>query len=247
MRLHWKNLIAGASLTATNGDPNYPVSALLDIHLTNVFRFVDLTGGNIDIDLGSAQAVSSVGIIGNLTASATITLKGNSSVSWTSPPVNETMVAADRNLMHYFTETSYRYWRIEITDSGNPEGYIEVANIFLGNYLQMPPVAPDSSHEDESMSSRQFSPNGQPFSVVRPQRQRFSFTYPAVSESERQALRGAFAEVGIHTPVWLVVWENSFDVQEPAYVLFEENFLRWRKNKENGLLWETDLSFVESK
>jgi len=244
MRLSYINLINDATLSSDNENANYPLTALKDIHLTNAFRFDDLTGGYIDIDLGSAKDVSTVGIIGNVSLTGTITLKGNSTESWAAPAVEESVTIANRNLLHYFTSANYRYWRIEITDASNPDGYIEINKVFLGEYVQLPGVSTDYSFDDGSLSDRQFSPTGQPFSVVRPQRLRLDFTFPAMSTSDREAIRTAYQTNGIHTPMWLAVWEESFDVQEPVYVLFEESTLSWARA---GFAWTTSISFVESR
>lgn len=245
MRLHWDNLIDTATLSTDNGDPNYPLSSIQAIHLTEAFRFADMAGGYIDIDLGSAKAVSSIGIIGNLSASATITLKGNSSESWAAPPLDETITAADRNLIHYFTEATYRYWRLEIADSGNPDGYIEVSRVFLGTYAQLPGIRPEMSLAREDLSSREFSPTGQPFSVVRPKRISFNVDFPSIEEKDRESLLSAFNKNGIHYPMFIAVWEESFDVQEPVYGLFNEN-IEFNKAG-SGVLWSASLSFIESR
>lgn len=246
MRLHWNNLIDSATLTSDNADPNYPLSAIQGIHLTEAFRFADLTGGYIDIDLGSAKAVSSVGIIGNLTASATITIKGNSTESWAAPPVDETVTAYDRNLIEYFTEAEYRYWRLEIADSGNPDGYIEIGRIFLGTFAQLPGIKPEMSLEREDLSSREFSPTGQAFTVVRPQRISFSVNFPSIEEDDRKNMLDAFKQNGIHTPMFVAVWEESFDVQEPVYVLFDKA-LSFDKGSRGGIIWTASISFIESR
>lgn len=246
MRLHWNNLIDTATLTTNNGNPNYPLSSIQQIHLTEAFRFGTIDGGYIDIDLGSAKAVSSIGIIGNLTASATITIKGNTTESWASPAISESVIAYDRNLIEYFTEASYRYWRLEIADSSNPDGYIEIGRVFIGTYAQLPGIRPEMSLAREDLSTREFSPTGQPFSVVRPQRISFNVDFPSITESERQDILDAFKANGIHTPMVIAVWEESFDVQEPVYGLFNEN-IEVNKGGRGGVLWSASMSFLESR
>lgn len=244
MRLSYDNLINDATLASDNEDGNYPLSGLQDIHLSNVFRFGDTDGGYIDIDLGEAEDVSCIGIISNLSVTGSVTLKGNSVESWASPPVEREITIVDRNIMEYFTTETYRYWRLEIEDAANPDGYIEVKKVFLGDYIQLPGVSTDYTFEDNTLSSREFSPTGQPFSVVRPQRTRFDFSFPGMTTDEREEIRTAYRTNGIHTPMWLAVWEESFDVQEPVYVLFEEESLSWSRQ---GFAWTTSISFVESR
>lgn len=248
MRLLYNNLADSAVLSSDNADPNYGLSGIQDIHLTNVFRFADLTGGYIDFDLTEAKDVSCVAIVSNLTASATITLKGHSDESsWASPSVEETVSAADRNLIHYFTSSSYRYWRLEIADASNPDGYIEVSRVFLGTYLQMPKPEPEYTYEIESLSTRQFSPTGQPFSVERPERAFYSFTFPpSFTTAQRNSLITAYKAVGIGTPIFLDVWDGDFSTQDPEYVLFEPDSISFTKFT-RGTMWSLSIDFVESK
>lgn len=247
MRVHYINLIDSATLTSDNENPSYPLTALQHIHLANPFRFNSLAASYIDIDLGSAQDVSSIGIISNLTADATIVLKGNSSESWAAPPVEETVTAADRNLMHYFTEATYRYWRLEITDAANGDGYVEINRLYLGGYLQMPAFAGGLQVTHEDLSSRRFSPAGQPFSVERGSRRSIAFNMPYVLASEKASYDTVLETVGIHTPMWVAVWESDFTKLEPLYVLHAEGKVNWRKISKGDWLWEADLEYIESK
>ncbi len=88
----------------------------------------------INIDLGVATEVKVLIIDGhNLSATATITLKGveptifSEAVSW-----------AAGNIIHYLSAaTTKRYWHIQITDAANPDGYIDIGDIFLGSYMEL--------------------------------------------------------------------------------------------------------------
>lgn len=74
----------------------------------------------------------------NITSAATITLKANSSDSWGAPPFSEAVGFNSTKLVHYLTSAqTYRYWRLEITDAAIPENYLEISEIFLGQYLQL--------------------------------------------------------------------------------------------------------------
>lgn len=234
-----------ATITASSEDANYGRSALQDIHLANTFRFTGDTSENIVFDLGSAMAVSSCGIISNLTASATITLEGNSSDSWGSPAVSESITAADRNLMHYFTEETYRYWRLVFADAANPDTYIEIELVFLGGYLQMPGIDPQIDESLKSKSSVAVSPGGQPFGTRRAILETYGFSFPHLTETEKANVRTMYREVEHLTPVWVAVWEDSFSVLEPKYLRITNSTLGLKRNRygQNVL----SLDFEESK
>jgi len=247
MRIGWDNLVDDATITSDNEDANYTLNVLQDIHLSNTFRFADLTGGYIDFDLGSAEDVSVFGFIGNVSLTGTITLKGNSTESWASPPVEETITIANRPLWHYFTSSNYRYWRIEITDASNPDGYIEVERIFLGTYDDYPSPSPDYTYDREDLSTRQFSPTGQPFTVVRPQRAVMSLSFPPViTNTTRESFLEMFESVGVGVPVWVDLWEDDFSTEEPLYALIQSGSVGFTKFQK-GTRWSLDISFVESR
>ncbi len=88
----------------------------------------------INIDLGSAQEVKSLILFDhNLTSAATITLIG------VEPPLfSEPITWADDKILHYLSvATTKRYWQLQITDAANPDGYIDIGEIFLGTYMEL--------------------------------------------------------------------------------------------------------------
>lgn len=88
----------------------------------------------INIDLGSAQEVKVLIIDGhNLSATVTITLKG------VEPTIfSEAVTWAEDNIVHYLSvATTKRYWHLQITDAANPDGYIDIGDIYLGSYMEL--------------------------------------------------------------------------------------------------------------
>lgn len=93
----------------------------------------------VDVDLGSAQAVDVVALCDhNLSAAAVIAIAGNSTASWGSPPLSETITRQATNVLRYLTTGSrtYRYWRLTLTDTANPDGYLRLGELFLGTYTE---------------------------------------------------------------------------------------------------------------
>lgn len=89
---------------------------------------------SINIDLETATEVKVLVIDGhNLSATATITLKG------VEPTIfSEAVTWADNNIVHYLSvATTKRYWHLQITDDANPDGYIDIGDIFLGSYMEL--------------------------------------------------------------------------------------------------------------
>jgi hypothetical protein len=94
----------------------------------------------LTLDLGSALAVQALVLMDhNLTAAATITLAANSSNAWGAPaygPVTVTWAAG--KLAHFLAAAeTYRYWQLSITDTANPDGYLRLAELFLGPFTEL--------------------------------------------------------------------------------------------------------------
>ena len=111
-------------------------------------------------DLGSAQEVKAAAVYGhNISSGGTVKIQGNTADAWGAPALEETIAWRTGTLHRYLTSATktYRYWRLLIEgDSGNPDGYIEVSEVYLGDYFE-----PDYAFEwgnvrgDEAFEIRQ--------------------------------------------------------------------------------------------
>lgn len=111
----------------------------------NVVNFLDrgsvflgpdaTTSIDFTVNLGSAQQITVFGLGDhNLTGSATITLKANTSDSWGAPPYSQAVTLAD--IATLYLDETYQYWRGSISDATNPDTYIQVGLMHLGTYLE---------------------------------------------------------------------------------------------------------------
>lgn len=68
--------------------------------------------------------------------SATVTVERLS--AWSAPDFTQAITWASEKTITYFSSAqTYRYWRLEITDAANTDGYIEIANLGLFSYLEL--------------------------------------------------------------------------------------------------------------
>jgi hypothetical protein len=128
------------------GSNYYRPTKIVDYNRDRRYRSNTLDGPNyIIVDLGSAQACTAFCLMDhNFTDSAVVKLQANDnddSGAWVSPPFEETVTVVDHYICEFFTSTNYQFWRIEISDAGNPDGHIEIGEIFLGTYLELPGFA----------------------------------------------------------------------------------------------------------
>lgn len=128
MILKANETLKDATLTANSAVVNYPVTNILDSRLSRIFRTSSSTTAEIVFDAGSAVTVDSVCIAAHNITSSVTTLKfqGNASDVWTSPSIDETLTWDADIITKDFTGGSYRYWRIQVIDGTNPDGYIEI-------------------------------------------------------------------------------------------------------------------------
>lgn len=97
----------------------------------------------VTIDLGSAKEVKAMAVYDhNFTSAATITLEADDAATFDSnggsPQFSESVTWIADKILHYLSvATTKRYWRLKVTDLANPDGYIEISELFLGSYLEI--------------------------------------------------------------------------------------------------------------
>ena len=175
------------------------------------------------IDLGTAKEVQAVIIQDhNLTSNAEITLKARGDTSWhfttsTSEPVDETITWQSGKILHYVVSSSntQRYWRVDILDANNPDGYIELGNLYLGPYDEMVRNAAIGYKQTETViGSRNIDPYGVEDNRFRNRQKTWQYKLPASTDIE--TLEGVFDNIysstsGKYDPVWINPTSNSTD------------------------------------
>ncbi|KKK65636.1 hypothetical protein LCGC14_2972150, partial [marine sediment metagenome] len=203
-----------------------------------IIRFRQLTtiqtGGYIDnlslellpgfnIDLGFSREIDAVIIQDhNLTSNANIHLKARADTAWeistsTSEPVDETITWADDKILHYVVSSSntQRHWRIDITDTANPNGYIEIGNLYLGPYDEMVRNAAIGYSQIETViGSRNIDPYGVEDNRFRNRQKTWQYKLPA--STDIKTLEDVFDNIysstsGKYDPVWINPTSNSTD------------------------------------
>lgn len=194
----------------------------------------------IVFDLGSATAITTFFINQhNFTSAATVTLEAHTSDSWGAPSYSQVLtVATDADgevlpcVCFYLSET-YRYWRLTIADAANPDGRIEIGNIYAGSYYTFTRNFSDggrivwrdpSSIKDSDGSVDLIRELG---SGKRYRQALLSFTQ--VSDTERKKWEAIFRRIGNHAPAIL-----SLDPDD-ALELSLFGFLK----SDVGLVWQT--------
>ncbi|MGI2325900.1 MULTISPECIES: hypothetical protein [unclassified Methylococcus] len=142
------NQIDSATLSGGSWNSLYPLTNLQDTALARVARSAGTTpaASTVVIDCGAARDIRTLGLVNhNLRpGAATVRLEGSGSSGF-SPPVADSGAVAvyPDNVSAFPTFTldlgavyTARYWRITISDSGNPDGHIRLGRVFLGDGWQ---------------------------------------------------------------------------------------------------------------
>jgi hypothetical protein len=104
--------------------------------MTDTWRSAGLSAQDITVDFGAAQSVDLIGILNhNLTTFATIEIAAGTSTAYANYSTTITWREFDA-FTRLSSAQSYRYWRIRITDTSNPDGFIEVGYVLLGSLVQ---------------------------------------------------------------------------------------------------------------
>jgi hypothetical protein len=197
------------ALSAGSWEADLPLTNLQDESLSLVARSADATTAStqFQVDLGVARAVRVIALVKhNLTTAATVRVRGNSSASFGSPiydsgTVNawsDTALTAEQveglNVSFVLVPSSAqtaRYWLIEITDTANPDGYVEFARLVIaGGWQPTVNMVYPASLAVETATVREDSWGGASVYDVRPQRRVQRFTLD--DEPELEALANGF-------------------------------------------------------
>lgn len=138
----------GGTITASSAQTNLPAANLIGPSPSKVWRSSGLSTVYVVIDLGAATAIDMVSMVNvNWTTSATWRIRGATSESnlTASPGYDSTAVTPwpggtkpteDWNQHAPFRQLgstqTYRWWRIDITDAGNTDGYLEAGALLIG-------------------------------------------------------------------------------------------------------------------
>lgn len=158
----------------------------------------------------------------NLTNNATVKLQAHQTQDFSSPSVDQALTFSDEYQMysHFFSSAqNYRFWRVEITDTTNPDLYVELPLLVLGYTNQTLTKEPEMGFR-ESISDTSFSAAsvyGDQYWDVRPNIDMVSYSWKHLAETQKSEWRNIFDRAGNITPITIVIDETEAvfaDVEE---------------------------------
>lgn len=188
---------------------------MVDLDRDHVYRSAALgSPDTITIDLGAARAFDSLVIYDhNLTSAATITLEADAAATFDSnggsPQVSESATWSSEKILHYLAASvTKRYARLKINDTANPDGYIEIGELFLGPYLELTKNFIDGfSKETAFLKDSNATPYGIKKSRFYNTQDTFNFNFAAMPEADVASVKAMIAAIanrslGTIKPVW---------------------------------------------
>jgi len=144
-----------------------------------------------------------------ISPTATIKLQANETRNFGTPSFSQTLTYDD-NIISYMTNagiatTSYRYWRIYFEDRQNPNYYLQLGAVFLGNYLNPTLARPqfplNFNYVDRSETI--VSEAGQIYSDIKEQYGVYNVSYKGLNKTDIEAFDLFFEEYGTSKPFFV--------------------------------------------
>lgn len=210
------------TVTASSQKVNFPAS-----NMKNPFRSKRWRSANADTaqwvryDIGTTEEINSVVVLWpredgvKLSNTASISIQANATDDWTAPAVNQVLTLDNDYSVasHFFaTSQSYRYWRLVVTDIGNPNGYIEVGLCVLGQSLTLEEPENGFTWSSEDMSKVTSNDYGHQYVDEYPMLQSVEINFAYMLYADVQRFADSYRQNGTRHPVLLVM-----DADETVY------------------------------
>ena len=252
----YTNLIRStpATLTASEGATGYEATYLYTGNYSEVWRSTTegLTEITIVADFGAPVTVDSVALGNvNFRSSATIKIQGHTADVWTSPDVDETIDVSDldgekRCVFHTFASASKQYWRLSLLDdsgSGNPDGFLEIGEWFLGVKTDFTDKYDASSRTSVIRNNVQLETEyNQVYTYKKDYARAFNLNFTNIQQSMIDILEALdLAVYGNAEPFFFVI-DSSTAPHEVYFVRWDSNF---EYNRINYDRYSSRVVFVE--
>ncbi len=214
-RIAYDNFLRDATILAVSSeDPQFPAEYTQDDNIAEmVFRSLSCASAvTVDYDLESAKTYNYVILLGHrCTSGATIKVIGADDSAFSSGVVEDTLTYNGNNIRQYLsTARTKRYIRISVTDTSNPDGFIQFSVPGLFFYWQPERSFGPRSHGVIDGSEVNQTPSGAVFSVrSEPKPGGMTLTFKGGSGTDWSGFMAMFAKVGVERAFDLCMDYNS--------------------------------------
>lgn len=182
-----------------------------------------------------------------ISPTATIKLQGNETDVWTSPSYDQTITYDSTTMSKFKTNDidgglhteSLRFWRLEIIDQDNPNGYIETGIVYLGDYFSYEKAnvqfSFSGSYIDRSVTVT--SEGGQTFSDEKQDTEKFGLDWYPLTNVDKDELDLFFNEFKTANPFFIQVDSGT------AIGTTSDKYLRYVKLTA-PISWSTNIANI---
>jgi hypothetical protein len=216
-------------ITTSTANTNFPASNLKHPFRSKRWRSTGVTSEWVVFDLSTTEAIDSVVLMWSkedgilLSNTATVTIQANATNVWTSPAVSQVLTINNTYELasYYFTSAqNYRYWRVLITDPGNPNGFLELGVCWLGKGLVIDNAQNGFTFQLVDTSKLSVTPFGNVYVDEYPILALMSFSYQYLSYSMMQILENAYRTNGNRDPVMVCLDAEGATFDKDHYTVY---------------------------
>lgn len=221
MRIIYSNSWDLYTLTESEENASYPAENTQDVRLVKTWRTNDATAVTIYCDAGTGLTLTAdcAAIINhNFTTAATVAVQAATASTFADIALSANVTWRDGPMVVYFTSGEYRYWRFNISDIGNGDGYYDIGRLMLGEYLQVDPSSLVEFPERHMRNDRvQFSRSNQFYADQGVGWKELDYRFEHAWTSTKTLVETMWGSVGMFKPLLLMNYDTTFSVIEPLY------------------------------
>lgn len=249
MKFYVNNLVKTATITPSEVNAQFPASNLIDDRRTKVYRSTTASC-NIVFDFGATKSINSIAIVDSGISNfgfTTATIQLNSTDSWTSPAVSQSLtIDTEAGWVNYNWASlqNYRYARLVLTNATAP---IELSKLFIGQatYLESICFSYPLNFRYNNRSIATQNRYGQKFFDEINTQKEVKGTIPSMNKTELDTLLGMIDYASFTSPIWLNFDATNMMVDANRisgyYYLADDPELTLQA----GNFWNVNLSLVE--
>lgn len=113
---------------------------VLDRERDTEWRSTSVASQTLTFDLGSAQQPTVLALLDhNLTSTGSIVLQASAVSNFAVIAASWVIPWRSGSLVHFLGAPlqTVQYWRLQVSDAANPDGYLRISEVFLGGYTQL--------------------------------------------------------------------------------------------------------------
>lgn len=234
--LGYSNQIDTAGLSGGSWHASYPLTNLQTRNLGEKARTTNALAASsvLNLDLGSAQTIGVVALVAhNLSAAATVRIQGSSAADQSVALYDSTALVYSGSdyAMALPTPVAARYWRISISDTSNPAGYVQMGRVFCGwAFKPTNPIDWNPALGVDSKTVVMEALDGTEYFDERPNHRVFQGQWSWLSDPEAYS--------------FLIAIQRSHDVSREIYLIADDTDLNYRGTR-NFLARFRQLSPIE--